>query len=136
MNTIQVTNSQGQVVNYTSNEIETIIKNGVSSAETSVKLSDDIRKIRNDVRDFFSEGEWEDGEQTVNKADVNYLLERIGSRKLTSKYTGSGTIEFTFEIEAEDEDEARSMVEENVSLQYSWVDILDENIDISDVSEY
>ena len=136
MNTIQITDDEGQVINYTETEIKTIIKNGVSLATDTVTLSAQVRKIRNEVRDFFSEGEWDSGEQTVNKGDVNMLLESIGANKLTSKYTGTGTIEFTFELEAEDEDEARTLVEENVTLHYSWVDILDEQISVDDVSEY
>jgi len=136
MNTIQITNDEGQIVNYTEEEVKNAFRLRKQHQELADTANTELRKVRNEVRDFFSEGEWDSGEQTINKGDVNFLLERIGSRKLTSKYTGSGTIEFTFEIEAEDEDEARSMVEDNVSLQYSWVDILDESLDISDVSEY
>ena len=136
MNTIQITNDEGQVVNYTEEEVRSAFKLRDHYKSIAESSNTEIRKIRNDVRDFFSEGEWDSGETTCNKGDVNSLLDRIGSNKLTSKYTGTATIEFTFELEAEDEDEARTLVEENVSLQYSWVDILDENINIDDVSEY
>lgn len=136
MNTIQITNDEGQVINYTEAEIKNAFKLHEANKALAVAAQDQLRKVRNEVRDFFSEGEWDSGEQTINKGDVNFLLERIGTNKLTSKYTGSGTIEFTFELEAEDEDEARTIVEDNVSLQYSWVDILDENINVDDVSEY
>ena len=71
MNTIQITNDEGQVINYTETEIKTIIKNGVLVAEDTVRLSTDIRKIRNEVRDFFSEREWENRETTVNLDEVN-----------------------------------------------------------------
>lgn len=136
MNTIQITNDEGQVVNYTETEVKDAFRLHKQYKAKLESVQADNHKIRNNVRDFFSEGEWDNGEQTVSKVDVNELLERIGTNKLTSKYTGTGTIEFTFELEAEDEDEARTLVEDNVSLQYSWVDILDENINIDDVSEY
>lgn len=136
MNTIQITNDEGQIVNYTEEEVKSAFRLRKQHQELAESANDALRKVRNEVRDFFSEGEWDSGEQTINKGDVNFLLERIGTNKLTSKYTGTGTIEFTFELEAEDEDEARTLVEDNVSLQYSWVDILDENINIDDVSEY
>jgi hypothetical protein len=54
--------------------------------------NDELRKIRHEVRDFFSEGEWSDGETTVNKGDTNALLERIGAHKLTTKYRGTFTV--------------------------------------------
>ena len=112
-----------------------IIKNGVSSAEDSVRLSEQVRKIRNEVRDFFGESEWESGEQTVNKGDVNYLLERIGANKLTTVYRGSASIHFVFEVEAEDEDEARSIVEESASINEYGFTASDESVEISDIDE-
>ena len=136
MNTIQVTNSMGQVVNYTENEINTIIKNGATFAADTVRLSEDIRKIRNEVRDFFSEEGWDGGEQTVNKGDVNYLLERIGAQKLTTEYSGTATISFTFSVEAEDEEEARSIIEDNTSVSSYQYDLTgDEVTEVNDIDE-
>lgn len=135
MNTIQITNDEGQVINYTESEIKTIIKNGVSCATDSVRLSTEIRNIRNEVRDFFSEGEWDSGEQTINKADVNYLLERIGCNKLTTVYRGAATVNFVFEVEAEDEDDARVIVEENTDISSYSFDISDESVEVTDIDE-
>ena len=133
MNTIQLVNSNGDTVTYTDSELTTIIKNGVSSAEDSVRLSDELRKIRNEVRDFFGEGEWSGGEQTVNKGDVNFLLERIGARKITSNYVGSAVINFTFTVEAEDEDEARSIIEEGTSVSSYGYDLQDESCEVDEI---
>lgn len=135
MNTIQIVNSEGQTVNYTEAEITTIIKNGVDSAKRSVEYSKEINNIRNEVRDFFSEGEWEDGETTSNKGDVNYLLERIGANKLTTKYRGAATVNFTFEVEAEDEDDARTIIEENTDVTSYAFEVSDEEVVVSDVDE-
>lgn len=136
MNTIQIVNEEGQTVNYTSAEINNIIQNGKAYAADATRGFTTLREVRNQVRDFFSEGEWSSGEQTIEKSDVNRLLEDIGCRKLTSKYTGTGTVEFTFEVEAEDEDEARSLLDDNISLNYSCVDITDEQLNIDNVNEY
>ena len=135
MNTIQIVNSEGQTVNYTEAEITTIIKNGVDSAKRSVEYSKEINNIRNEVRDFFSEGEWEDGETTSNKGDVNFLLERIGANKLTTVYRGAATVNFTFEVEAEDEDDARTIVEENTDVTSYAFEVSDEEVQVSDIDE-
>lgn len=135
MNTIQITDDEGRVINYTEAEINTIIKNGVDNAKLVSQLSKDIINIRNEVRDFFSEGEWEDGETTSNKGDVNFLLERIGANKLTTVYRGNASIHFIFEVEAEDEDEARSIVEEGASVQEYNFDASQESVEVTDIDE-
>lgn len=135
MNTIQITNDEGQVINYTETEIKTILKNGETFAKDTVNLSQELRKIRNQVRDFFSEGEWDSGEQTVNKGDVNYLLECIGANKLTTIYRGAATINFVFEVEAEDEDEARNIIEENASTNEYFFTTSDEEVVVTDIDE-
>jgi hypothetical protein len=94
-----------------------------------------IREIRNEVRDFFSEGEWSDGETTCNKGDVNALLERIGANKLTSRYTGTFIINGTFSLEAEDESEAVSLLEGDINVEFYGGDIDVDSIDIHDMEE-
>jgi hypothetical protein len=136
MNTIQITNADGQTVNYTETEITTIIKNGADNAKYVSTLSDQLREIRNEVRDFFSEGEWDSGEQTVNKRDVNELLGSIGANKLTTKYRGAASIHFVFEVEAEDEDEAKAIIEENATVQEYGFDASDESVEVTDMDEH
>ena len=135
MNTIQIVNSEGQTVNYTESEIKMIIDNGVQSAERSVQLGNQLREIRHQVRDFFSEGEWSDGETTCNKGDVNLLLERIGCDKLTTRYRGTFTITGTFGVEVEDEDDVESLFTDNVNVDFFDGDIEVEQIDVMDIDE-
>ena len=135
MNTIQITDNEGRVINYTEAEINTIIKNGVDNAKLTIEYSKEISNLRREVRDFFSEGEWDSNEQTVNKGDVNFLLERIGANKLTTIYRGAATVNFVFEVEAEDEDDARTIVEENTSVESYSFEVSDEAVEVTDIDE-
>jgi len=137
MNTIQVTTTDG-IVNYTEAEVLRFIEKakGINDLNDLLnKQYNTIRSIKENVRDFFSEVEWEDGEQTVSKSDVNELLERMGSHKLTSKYRGTFTITGTFGIEAEDENEAESMFSDNVDVNFYEGDIDVDQIEVMDVEE-
>jgi hypothetical protein len=133
MNTIQVVNSMGQTVNYTEAEIKMIIDNGVKCAEDTVRLSQQLKDIRYKVRDFFSEGEWSDGETTVCKGDANLLLDSIGCDKLTTKYRGTFTVTGTFAVEVEDEDEVESLLTDNITVDFYDGDIDVEQIEVMDV---
>ena len=137
MNTIQITTADG-MVNYTEAEIVRFIDKakGIDELNNLLnKQSNTIREIKNNVRDFFSEVEWEDGEQTVSKSDVNELLERIGSHKLTSRYGGSFTITGTFQVEAEDEDDAESKFSDNVDVSFYDGDITVDQVEANDIAE-
>lgn len=140
MDTITIESTQVGVpnVSYTSAEVLRFIEKAKLVDDYSTKLTiayKDIRNIKEKVRDFFSEVEWEDGEQTVSKSDVNELLESIGSHKLTTTYGGAFTITGTFTVEAEDEDEAASMFVDNASVDFSEGDYRVEDITAEDVSE-
>jgi len=139
MNTIQITNDEGQIINYTESEIKTIIKNGVSVAEDTVRLSEQRTKFKRLVRDFFSELTWESGydggDATIHKDHVNTLLKDLGIDVLTTTYRGSATISFTFEVEADDEDEARSIIEENASVNEYGFESSDEEVSVDEVDE-
>ena len=137
MNTIQITTADG-VINYTEAEIVRFIDKakGIDDLnELLNKQSNTIRSIKENVRDFFSEVEWENNEQTVSKSDVNELLERIGSHKLTSQYGGSFTITGTFQVEAEDEDDARNKFEEGVDVNFYDGDITVDQTEVDEVEE-
>jgi hypothetical protein len=139
MNTITIESpTSGDTITYT--EVE--IRNFISKAGEVSGLNDsitaqlrEIRTIRNEVRDFFSEGEWSDGETTVNKGDVNAMLERIGTNKLTTKYRGNFTICGTFEIDVEDEDEVEDTITENISVECYAADVDVDSIELHDVEE-
>ena len=140
MDTITIESTQVGVpnVSYTSAEVLRFIEKAKLVDDYSTKLTiayKDIRNIKEKVRDFFSEVEWEDGEQTVSKSDVNELLESIGSHKLTTTYGGAFTITGTFTVEAEDEDEAASMFVDNASVDFSEGEYRVEDITAEDVSE-
>jgi hypothetical protein len=136
--TIESTQVGEPTISYTSSEVLRFIEKAKDYDYLNTQLtnkSQEIRNIRNNVRDFFSEVEWEDGEQTVSKSDVNELLINIGSRKLTSTYGGAFTISGTFTVEAEDEDEAASMFTDNVSLDFSYGEYSIDDTSTEDVSE-
>jgi hypothetical protein len=137
MNTIQITTADG-IVNYTEAEIVRFIDKakGIDDLNTLLnQQSNTIRSIKNNVRDFFSEVEWENGEQTVTKSDVNELLESIGSHKLTSTYGGAFTITGTFQVEAEDEYEAANKLTENIEVNFYEGDITIDDTTTDDVCE-
>jgi hypothetical protein len=139
MNTITIESPiSGDTITYT--EVE--IRNFISKAGEVSGLNDsitahlrEIRTIRNEVRDFFSEGEWSDGETTCNKGDVNAMLERIGATKLTTKYRGNFTITGTFEVDVEDEDEIEDTITENISVECYAADVDVDSIELHDVEE-
>ena len=137
MNTITIETIDGPI-SYTEAEVVNFISRAkeVSGLNDSITATNKtIRDIRNNVRDFFSEGEWQDGEQTVNKGEVNDLLERIGSSKLTSKYNGTFTITGTFSIEVEDEDEVEDIIVNNTEISNWSADMNVDDIEIHDVEE-
>lgn len=137
MNTIQINTAEG-TVNYTEAEVIRFIERAKdidAVQQRADKYLQDIRNIRNEVRDFFSEGEWSDGETTCNKGDVNLMLERIGADKLTTKYSGTFTINGTFSVETEDLQTAIALFEDNVNVEFYDGDIDVDNIETHDVEE-
>lgn len=137
MNTIQVTTADG-VVNYTESEVLRFIERVKAVDELNEllqKQSSTIRSIKNNVRDFFSEGEWCAGETTVTKGDVNMLLDSIGAAKLTTTYRANYTITGTFSVEVEDEDDIESLFTDNVSVDFydGTVDV--DQVEVMDIEE-
>jgi hypothetical protein len=125
-------------VTYTEAEVLNFIKNAkeVNAVQESYQsVVKELRSIRNEVRDFFSEGEWSDGETTCNKGDVNAMLERIGAAKLTTKYNGTFTITGLFSIEVEDEDEIEDIITENTEISNWSADMDVDQIEVHDVEE-
>lgn len=142
MNTIAITNEiAGEIVTITYTELEVLgfvekAKYADDIQKSYDAVSREIRTIRNEVRDFFSEGEWSDGETTVNKGDANTMLERIGCNKLTSRYSGTFVITGTFNLDVEDEDEIQSIIEDNTDVSnYSVNDMDVDGIEVHDIEE-
>jgi len=137
MNTIQINTAEG-TVNYTEAEVIRFIdktKEVDAVQQRADQYRKDVINIRNEVRDFFSEGEWNDGETTCNKGDVNLLLERIGANKLTTKYRANYTITGTFNVDLEDENDVESIFVDNVSVDFYDGDIDVDLIEVTDIEE-
>jgi hypothetical protein len=129
MNTIQVTTVDGPV-NYTEAEVVRYIE----KAGQVDRLNQNLKDLRYQVRDFFSEGGWEDGEWTINKDDVNTLLVNIGCDKLTSRYSGNFTVTGTFTIEVDDEDDIESIIADNLSVDcYNTSDFSVDQVDVTGI---
>jgi hypothetical protein len=135
MNTIQITTADG-TVNYTEAEVLRFIERA-REVDAVQQVSDLQRKEkvdnRNKVRDFFSEGEWNDGETVINKGDVNELLKSIGANTLTTKYRASYTITGTFSVDCEDEDDAETLFTDNVTVDFYDGDIDVDQIEVLDI---
>lgn len=134
MNTIQVTTTDG-TVNYTESEVIRFIEKVKVADDTISQQHKTIIDIKNSVRDFFSEGEWNDGEFTASKEDVNQLLTNIGTNRLTSKYRATYTITGTFSVDAEDADDAETIFTDNVTVDFYDGDIDVDQIEVLDVEE-
>jgi hypothetical protein len=143
MNTIAINtvNEDGTVqssITYTDAEVTRFIEKAreVDDLHKSYdNLLKEIRTIKNEIRDFFSEGEWSDGETSVNKGDVNAMLDRIGCNKLTTKYRGTFMVNGSFEIEVEDEDEIESIITDNLNVECYDADIEVDSIEVHDIEE-
>jgi hypothetical protein len=135
MNTIQITTSDG-TVNYTEAEVLRFIERA-REVDAIKQTSDDNRKQietnRHKVRDFFSEGEWNDGETVINKGDVNELLKSIGANTLTTKYRASYTITGTFSVDVDDEDDVESLFTDNVTVDFYDGDVDVDQIEVLDI---
>jgi hypothetical protein len=135
MNTIQITTADG-TVNYTESEVLRFIEKAKGTDELNESITKQIhalRDMRRTVRDFFSEGEWCDGETTITKSDVNEMLNSIGANRLTTKYSATFTITGTFEIECEDEDDVETVFTDNVNVEFYDGSVDVDQIDVHDI---
>lgn len=137
MNTIQVLDLEsGNTINYTEEEVRSYIR---KSKDNDVKYGNEVTtnaKIRNQVRDFFSEREWSDRETTVTLDEVNELLNTIGSHAIQSTYSGSVTISLTFcDLDADDADSAIAMIEDEIQVELYGVSIQVDSVNVDDITE-
>jgi hypothetical protein len=135
VNTIQINTIDG-VVNYTESEVIRFIeKAGELDAAQQASSEQRAEKVSNrqKVRDFFSEVEWQDGEYTFTKSDINELLDSIGANRLTTRYNANYTITGTFTIECEDEDDAETIFTDNVSVDFYDGEIDVDQIEVTDI---
>jgi hypothetical protein len=130
MNTIQVTTEQG-TVNYTESEILRFIQ----KLDELDGFKQNAIDNRHKVRDFFSEGQWDDGEFTASKQEINDLLETIGANRLTTKYRASYTITGTFSVDAESAEDAEAAFTDNVTVDFYDGDIDVDQVEVLDLEE-
>lgn len=130
--------------NFTQDSLTELIKEHQAQKEViaahRVDASEQWRKIasvRNEVYDFFKECLDQEDEWVIeNKGDINFLLERIGSSKLTTKYSASVTLTITVNgIEAEDEDEVTNIIQDNIYVSVDNYDTDVDDINVDEVTE-
>jgi hypothetical protein len=130
--------ADGSTVKYTEDMIKNVIADKEYYQGRYVTLVKRVDENNNFVYEFFKD-RYDSGsdEITVTVEDVNELLESIGSSKLKVLFTVTGTIHFVVtDIEAESEDEARDIVNSDLSVEFNGDGNLDEwDIDISDTSQ-
>jgi len=125
MNTIAITTEEN-VVTYTESEVTRFIKRAEELSDTKYK-----------VRDFFSELEWDSGEATITRSEVNELLKSIQCDLIRAEYKATVTITaYVTGYTAEDEDDANNCIGDDITIDIgSGASIEIDNIDISDVEE-
>jgi hypothetical protein len=128
--------------NFTEESLKELIK-----SETTLKLrlesvqleaQEAYRKVistRSKVYDFFSEA-FDDGsdEATVNRDDVNELLEAIGSDVLTT--TWSATVEITVTvtgIKATSPEEVEDIITDNIEVSGYDLELHDPDVRVQDI---
>ena len=137
MNTITIksTNAHTPDVSYNEVEVQRFIDDSRSLKERETILLDKVYNLRRQVREFFKDQEWDSGEITISKINVNELLEELGCDKLTTKYRGTYTITGTFIVDASDEDEAQSIISDESEVNNYGADMSIDQIETFDVED-
>lgn len=129
----------GTTYNFTEDSLKELIKsetynkNKVESIQAEAQESyRKLASLRSKVYDFFTEA-FEDGgdEATVNRDDVNALLESIGSDALVT--TWSATVEITVTVtgvKASSPEEAEDIINDNIEVGGYDLDINDQEVNV------
>ena len=122
------------VDSVTYNEIEfRQYKNGYDNTATMKEL---LNGVRYKVRDFFSDLEWQNGEATITKSQVNELLESIGCDALRSTFRATVNITaYVTDYEAANEDDANICIADDISLDIGTGSIEISNLEVDDVED-
>ena len=122
------------VDSVTYNEIEfRQYKNGYDNTATMKEL---LNGVRYKVRDFFSELEWQNGEATVTRSQVNELLESIGCDSIRSTFRATVNITaYVTDYEAKNEDDATICIADDISLDIGMGRIEISNLEVDDVED-
>jgi hypothetical protein len=125
MNTIEIT-TDSSIVTYSELEVMRFI-------ERAGQLND----IKYKVRDFFSELEWNSGEATITRSEVNKLLKSIQCDLIRAEYKATVTITaYITGYTAEDEDDAENCIADDINVSIGSDGSIDvDSIEVSDVEE-
>jgi hypothetical protein len=131
------TTEDGSTVKYTDEMIKNVIQDVQYYKNQRQGYLDRYHKARVAVYNFFNERhDSGDDEITCTVEDVNELLESIGSEKLKSFFTVSGTISFTItDVEAESEDDAQSVVTDDLRVEFDGIGSIDWDVEVSDTTQ-
>lgn len=132
------TDKDGNTIKYTDEMIKRVIEDLDYHKEKANKYWLEKAQNREKVYEFFKDRyDTGDTEITCSVEDVNELLESIGSDKLKSLFTVTGRINFVItDIEADSEEDARDIVEAELTLEFNGDGNLDEwDLDSTDASQ-
>lgn len=131
------TKEDGTVIKYTDEMIKNVIQDVQYYKEQRQGYLDRYHKARVAVYDFFAARyDSSDDEITCTVEDVNELLESIGCEKLKCLFIVSGTISFTIaDIEAESEDDALTMVTDDLRVEFDGIGSIDWDVEVTDTSQ-
>ena len=112
-----------EALNAVQQEIEKLKKELTESYDRITTVRGELTSVRNTVHEFFSDQfDSEDYEITVTRDEANDLLGNINADLLSQEFEGTVTVTFSFTVRAQDEDEARSIVEDAVSGLENQID--------------
>ena len=118
----------------TYNEIE--FRQYKNAHDNTATMKELLNGVRYKVRDFFSELEWQDGEATVTKSQVNELLESIGCDSIRSTFRATVNITaYVTDYEAKNEDDATICIADDISLDIGMGRIEISNLEVEDVED-
>ena len=139
------TDTDGNTMKYTEDMIKAAItdqrKLNVELAEMQAKVQKywlEIHNIQSKTYEFFKDRyDAGDSDITCDTEDVNDFLQSIGSERLKSLFTVSGTISFTLtDVEAEDADDAREIAERELTVTFDGDgDLSDWDVNVEDTSQ-
>jgi hypothetical protein len=132
----------GITYNFTEESLKELIKSETAAKRKHEAVSNEVQEAykrlistRSKVYDFFSEA-FDDGsdEATVNRDDVNELLEAIGSDVLTT--TWSATVEITVTvtgIKATSPEEVEDIITDNIEVSGYDLELCDPDIRVQEI---
>lgn len=125
MNTITIGS-----VTYNESEVKHYIDNSNRKTEALVDT-------KYKVRDFFSEREWQSGETTITRSEVNELFSAIGVDHLRGKYKATVTITaYIDDYPGENEDDVINCLEDDIEVSVgSAATITVDRVEVDDVEE-